>query len=53
LIAQIDEKFISSGEVLVSAQLISPNIVMEWLTFMFHIREVQGSNLGLETDYPD
>jgi hypothetical protein len=27
--------------------------MVEWLTLLFHIREVQGSNLGPETGYPD
>jgi hypothetical protein len=26
-----------------------PNVVVEWLKFMLHIREVPGSNLGLDT----
>jgi hypothetical protein len=30
-----------------------PNIVVERLTFLLRIREVTGSNLGLETGYPD
>jgi hypothetical protein len=29
------------------------NVVIEWLTTLLHIREVQGLNLGPETDYPD
>jgi hypothetical protein len=30
-----------------------PNIVVEWLTFLFRIWEVPGSNLGLESGYPN
>jgi hypothetical protein len=30
-----------------------PNIVVERLTFLLRIRKVTGSNLGLETGYPD
>jgi hypothetical protein len=29
------------------------NVLVEWLTLLFHIREVPGSNLGLETGNPD
>jgi hypothetical protein len=29
------------------------NIVVEWLTLLLHIQEVQGSNLILETRYDD
>jgi hypothetical protein len=31
----------------------SPNVVVKWLAFVFHIPEVPDSNLGLETDYHD
>jgi hypothetical protein len=30
-----------------------PNFVVKWLTFLLHIWEVLGSNLGPETSYPD
>jgi hypothetical protein len=30
-----------------------PNVVVEWLTLLLRIREVQGSNLGPETVYPE
>jgi hypothetical protein len=30
-----------------------PNVVVEWLTLLILIREVQGLNLGPETGYPD
>jgi hypothetical protein len=30
-----------------------PNIVVEWLALLVRIREVPGSNLGLQTGYPD
>jgi hypothetical protein len=30
-----------------------PNIVVEWLTLLLHIREVPGSNLDLETGHSD
>jgi hypothetical protein len=30
-----------------------PNIAVEWLALLFHIQEVQCSNLGLETTYPE
>jgi hypothetical protein len=33
--------------------LISPNVVVEWLTLLIHIREVPGSNIGPETVYPE
>jgi hypothetical protein len=29
------------------------NAVVEWLTLPLYIREITGSNLGLETGYPD
>jgi hypothetical protein len=29
------------------------NVVVKWLIFLHHIREVPGSNLGPETGYPD
>jgi hypothetical protein len=29
------------------------NIVVEWLTLLLHIGEAPGSNLGLESSYPD
>jgi hypothetical protein len=29
-----------------------PDIVVEWLTFLLHIREVSGSNLHPGTGYP-
>jgi hypothetical protein len=29
------------------------NIVVEWLTLLFHIQEVPGSNLVPETDYSE
>jgi hypothetical protein len=35
------------------SQLQVPNIAVEWLTHLFRIREVPGSNLGPDTGYPD
>jgi hypothetical protein len=35
------------------SQLSNPNVAAEWLALLFRIREAPGSNLGLETDYPD
>jgi hypothetical protein len=32
---------------------LKPNVVVEWLTPLLHIRDVPGSNLGPETGYPD
>jgi hypothetical protein len=32
--------------------ILCPNVVVEWLTPLLRVREVPGSNLGLETDYP-
>jgi hypothetical protein len=32
---------------------ITPNVMVEWLTFLLRIREVLGSNLGPETGYPE
>jgi hypothetical protein len=32
---------------------MGPKIVLESLTLLFRIQEVPGSNLGLETFYPD
>jgi hypothetical protein len=29
-----------------------PNVVVDWVTFHFRVREVPGSNLGLSTGYP-
>jgi hypothetical protein len=29
------------------------NVVVEWLTLLLRIQQVPGSNLGLETGYPD
>jgi hypothetical protein len=30
-----------------------PNVVVEWVAVLFHIREVRGSNLGPENGYSD
>jgi hypothetical protein len=30
-----------------------PNVMVEWLALLLHIRKVPGSNLGLQTGYPD
>jgi hypothetical protein len=30
-----------------------PSVAVKWLTLLFCIREILGSNLGLETGYPD
>jgi hypothetical protein len=30
-----------------------PNVAVQWLTLLHRIREISGSNLGLETGYPD
>jgi hypothetical protein len=30
-----------------------PSVVIKWLTFLLHIRDIAGSNLGSETGYPD
>jgi hypothetical protein len=30
-----------------------PNVLVRWLTFLLYIQEVPGSNLSLETSYPD
>jgi hypothetical protein len=32
---------------------IPPNVVVDWLAFLLRILDVQGSNLGPETGYPD
>jgi hypothetical protein len=41
-------------EVFLTYALISVlNIAAEWLTLPLHIWEVQGSNLGIQTSYPD
>jgi hypothetical protein len=32
---------------------MTPNVVVEWLTLLLRIGEVQGSNIGLKTGYPD
>jgi hypothetical protein len=32
---------------------MSPKVVIEWLTLLFRIPKVPGSNLGPEIDYPD
>jgi hypothetical protein len=32
---------------------LAPNVVIEMLTLLFHIREVLDSNLGPETGYPE
>jgi hypothetical protein len=32
---------------------LRPNVVVRWLTLLRRIREVQGSNLGSETGYPE
>jgi hypothetical protein len=31
----------------------NPNVVIVWLTSLFRIWEVLGSNFGLQTGYPD
>jgi hypothetical protein len=33
--------------------MVASNIVVEWLALLLHIQEVLGSNLVLETGYPD
>jgi hypothetical protein len=30
-----------------------PNVVVEWVTLLLRVREVQHSNVGPETGYPD
>jgi hypothetical protein len=35
------------------ASLMPLNAAVQWLTLQLHILEVWGSNLGLETSYPD
>jgi hypothetical protein len=30
-----------------------PNLAAEWLALLLKIREVPGTNLGPQTDYPD
>jgi hypothetical protein len=35
------------------AYKLPSNIVVEWITFFLHIREVPGSKVGPETGYPD
>lgn len=30
----------------ITEETVIPNVVVEWLTLLFHIREVLGSNLG-------
>jgi hypothetical protein len=37
----------------VSRTVLIPNVVVEWLPILLRIWEVPGSNLGLETGYPD
>jgi hypothetical protein len=32
---------------------IPPKVVVEWLTILHAIREIHGSNIDLETGYPD
>jgi hypothetical protein len=34
-------------------QIYPTNVVVKWLTLLFPIWEVPGSNLSLETSYPD
>lgn len=34
-------------------QEFQTSVVLEWLTFLFRILDVWGSNLGPETDFPD
>jgi hypothetical protein len=29
------------------------NVGVEWLVFLLHIRDILGSNVGVETSYPD
>jgi hypothetical protein len=36
-----------------SINVVSPNVVVDWLRFMFRIREVPGPSLGPETGYPN
>jgi hypothetical protein len=31
----------------------TPNVVVEWLTFLIRIREIPDSNLSQDTGYPD
>jgi hypothetical protein len=34
-------------------EVLSSDVAVRWLAFLFRIREVPGLNLGLETGYPD
>jgi hypothetical protein len=38
---------------LINTNKIAPNVMVEKLTLMLHIREVPGSNLSLQTGYPE
>jgi hypothetical protein len=41
------------ASVIFSTDSITPNIVIEWLALLLHVREVRGSNLGSKTGYRD
>jgi hypothetical protein len=36
-----------------TVQTMRQKVVLDWLTPLFRIREVSGSNLGVETGYPN
>jgi hypothetical protein len=42
-----------ASHIKVQSKLFKPNVMAKWLALLLHIWEVSGSNLGLETDYPD
>jgi hypothetical protein len=38
---------------LVPSVTVTRYVVVEWLVHLLHIREVPGSNIGIETGYPE
>jgi hypothetical protein len=40
-------------EIRQAQETVIPDVMVEWLALLLRIREVPGSNLGPETDYPD
>jgi hypothetical protein len=39
--------------IVVKVVVVVPNVVVEWLTLLLHIREVPGSNICPKTDCPE
>jgi hypothetical protein len=46
-------KTVVRSEEQTSIRIETPNVMVEWLALLPHVREVPGSDLGPETGYPE